>query len=68
MSGEENSQDTRKLHELKNRITEVFILATLFLSLLKPTGTTEFRFYLDNFIYHFTYQSAQEFREKVILE
>jgi hypothetical protein len=68
MSSEENSQDTRKLHELKNRITEVFILAMLFFSLLKPTGTTEFHFYLDNFIYHFTNQSAQEFREKGRLE
>jgi hypothetical protein len=68
MSREENSQDTRKLHELKNRITEVFILATLFLSLLKPAGTTEFHFYLDNVIYHFTNQSAQEFGEKVRLK
>jgi len=45
MSREENSQETRKLHELKNRITEDFIVATVFLSLLKTAGTTEFYFF-----------------------
>jgi len=68
MSSEENLQYTRKLHKLKYWITEVFIFATLFFSLLKRTGITEFHFYLDNFIYYFTNQSAQEFRDKFRLE
>jgi hypothetical protein len=46
---EKNFQYTRKLHELKNRITKVSILAALFFSLWKVTGTTEFHFLLGQF-------------------